>query len=121
MLKYNPFNKEFSQKLRSNQTDAEKLLWNKLRKKQVNGFLFTRQKPIGNYIVDFYCHRLKLVIEVDGDLHYLTEKDKLKDRVRDKYFKSIGIIVYRVNNIEVYKNLKETIQGIWNITEKLKE
>ena len=119
MLKYNPTNKKFSQKLRANQTDAERILWNKIRKRQIKGYLFTRQKPIGKYIVDFYCHKLKLVIEVDGDLHYLTENDRIKDKKRDRYLKDLGITVYRVNNIDVYKNLKEVVQGIWNSVVKL--
>ncbi len=120
MLKYNPANKQFSQKLRANQTDAEKILWNKIRKRQIKGYLFTRQKPIGKYLVDFYCHKLKLVIEVDGDLHYLTEDDLVKDMQRDQYLENLGIIVYRVNNIDVYKNLEEVIQGIWDSVVKLK-
>ncbi len=119
MLKYNPANKQFSQKLRANQTNAERLLWNKLRRKQIKGYLFTRQKPIGKYIVDFYCHKLKLVIEIDGDLHYLTENDRIKDKKRDQYLKDLGIIVYRINNIDVYKNLKEVVQGIWNLVIKI--
>ncbi len=119
MLKYNPANKQFSQKLRANQTDTERILWSKLRRKQIKGYLFTRQKPVGRYIVDFYCHKLKLVIEVDGDLHYLTEKNKIKDRERDQYLNNLGITVYRINNIDVYKNLKEVMQGIWNLVRKL--
>ena len=119
MLKYNPANKQFSQKLRANQTDTERILWSKLRRKQIKGYLFTRQKPIGRYIVDFYCHKLKLVIEVDGDLHYLTEKNKIKDRERDQCLNNLGITVYRINNIDVYKNLKEVMQGIWNLVRKL--
>ncbi len=119
MLKYNPANRQLSQKLRVNQTDAERLPWSKLRRKQIKGYLFTRQKPIGKYIVDFYCHKLKLAIEVDGDLHYLTEKSKIKDRERDQYLKNLGITVYRINNIDVYKNLKEVMQGIWNLVVKL--
>jgi len=119
MLKYNPNNKEFSQKLRVSQTNTEKILWNKLRRKQLKGYLFTRQKPIGKYIVDFYCHKLKLVIEVDGDLHYLTKKDIIKDKIRDKYLKDLDLEIYRINNIDIYKNLKEVIQGIYNLVEKL--
>ena len=119
MLKYNPNNKQFAQRLRTEQTDAEKLLWNKIRKKQIKGYLFSRQKPIGNYIADFYCHKLKIVIEVDGDLHYLTEEDRIKDKLRDEYFKKLGITVYRITNIEIYKHLDEVVQGIWNLVEKL--
>jgi very-short-patch-repair endonuclease len=55
--------------LRKDETQAEKILWAKLRNNQLKGYKFRRQHPIGLYIVDFYCHQLKLVIEIDGDYH----------------------------------------------------
>lgn len=63
---YSPILKRNSRLLRNNQTKEEQLLWFHLRKKNVHGYLFSRQKPIGNYIVDFVCFKLKLIIEVDG-------------------------------------------------------
>jgi very-short-patch-repair endonuclease len=66
MLFYNTKLKKYSQELRKNMTDAERLLWSKLRRKQVKNFQFYRQRIIGNYIVDFYCPSSKLIIEVDG-------------------------------------------------------
>jgi very-short-patch-repair endonuclease len=73
MLPYNNKLKPFSRSLRSNMTDAERLLWSKIRWKQFKGVQFYRQKIIGNYIADFYCPKLKLVIEVDGGQHYSAE------------------------------------------------
>jgi very-short-patch-repair endonuclease len=66
MLNYNKTLKEFSRNLRHNMTDAERLLWSKIRGKQLKGYQFYRQKPIGNYIVDFYCPKANIVIELDG-------------------------------------------------------
>ena len=60
--------------LRNNMTRAEKILWSRIREKKINGHKFRRQQPIFDYIVDFYCNDLKLIIEVDGEIHSLPEK-----------------------------------------------
>ncbi len=112
MLKYNPKLKFLARKLRKNQTEAEKILWHKIRKKQVNNFKFYRQKIIGNYIVDFYCPSIKLVIEIDGDLHY-TDDSKRYDKIREQYLKNLGLKIYRVNNIDIYKNLEGVLDGLY--------
>ena len=78
MLFYNTKLKKYSQELRKNMTDAERLLWSRLRRKQLNNFQFYRQRIIGDYIVDFYCPRSKLIIEVDGGQHYQDEGAKEK-------------------------------------------
>jgi very-short-patch-repair endonuclease len=70
-------------------TDAEKLLWSKLRRKQVRNFQFYRQRIIEDDIVDFYCPSSKLVIEVDGGQHYENEGDR-RDKVRDDHMKNLG-------------------------------
>lgn len=93
-------------------TDAEKLLWSKIRGKQLKGFQFYRQKIVGSYIADFYCSKSKLVIEVDGGQHYSTE-GKEKDRMRDNYMKRAGITVLRFSDREVLKNLEEVLEEIW--------
>ncbi len=112
MLKYNPKLKFLARKLRKNQTEAEKILWHKIRKKQINNLSFYRQKIIGNYIVDFYCPNIKLVIEIDGDLHY-TDDSKKYDKVRERYLKNLGLRIYRVNNIDIYKNLEGVLDGLY--------
>jgi very-short-patch-repair endonuclease len=79
MLFYDKKLKGLSQHLRVNMTDAENRLWSKLRRKQLRGHQFYRQKIIGKYIVDFYCPKANLVIELDGGQHY-SERGKAKDR-----------------------------------------
>ena len=93
-------------------TDAEKLLWSKIRRKQLKGFQFYRQKIIGNYIADFYCPTLKLVIEVDGGQHY-SDKGREIDRIRDNYMRGAGITVIRFSDRDVLKNLEAVLEGIW--------
>ncbi|MBU4348506.1 endonuclease domain-containing protein [Patescibacteria group bacterium] len=83
-LSYNKNLKKLSRQLRANFTDAEKLLWSKIRKKQIKNYQFFRQKPIGNYIVDFYCDKAKLVIEIDGGQHY-EDKNMRDDKIREVF------------------------------------
>jgi very-short-patch-repair endonuclease len=63
-----------ARELRSNMTKAEIILWSRLRSKKVEGYKFRRQEPIFDYIVDFYCHELKLIIEVDGEIHFFPKQ-----------------------------------------------
>ncbi len=81
--------KQLSQKLRSNQTDAERKLWQRINRDQLLGFRFNRQKPLLNYIVDFYCLKAKLVIELNGSQHYEPEHQE-KDALRDAQLNSLG-------------------------------
>ena len=69
MIYYNKNLKAFSRKLRNNSTLSEVLLWSELKGRKILGYRFTRQKPLGKYIADFYCFELKLVIEIDGESH----------------------------------------------------
>ena len=92
-------------------TDAERYLWTKIRMKQLKGYQFYRQKPIGDYIVDFFCPRAKLVIEVDGSQHYSDETTEY-DRIRDEYMRSLGLRVLRFTNTEVMKNIEVVIESI---------
>ena len=112
MLSYNKNLKQYSRTLRRNMTDVEKLLWSRLKGKQLKGFQFNRQKPIGNYIVDFYCLPAKLVIEVDGGQHY-TSDGKEKDRVRDDYMAQNGLSVLRFSDRDVFENLDGVVETIY--------
>ena len=94
MLSYDKELKALSQYLRKNMTDAENMLWLKLRRKQLKGHQFYRQKIIGKYIVDFYCPKANLVIELDGGQHY-SETGRAKDRTRDDSLTEMGIKVLR--------------------------
>ena len=84
--------------------DAERALWAKLRRKQLLGLQFYRQKTLGSYIVDFYCAAARLVVEVDGGQHYQTEGAAI-DAARDCYLKSLGLDVLRFSNLEVLQNM----------------
>lgn len=92
-------------------TDAERALWRQIRKKELKGCQFYRQKNIGNYIVDFYCPAAKLIIELDGDQHYLEEGIK-KDKIRDAYLAHLGFTVLRFSDRDVLKNMEGVIEKI---------
>jgi len=93
-------------------TEAERLLWEKIRGKQLKGHQFYRQKIIGNYIVDFHCAKAKLIIELDGGQHYSAE-GKAKDRARDGYMKDTGLRVLRFSDKEVFENTQGVLERIW--------
>ena len=102
---------EYARKLRKNATKEENLLWyDFLRKYPIR---FYRQRIIGNYIADFYCHRAKLVIEIDGCQHY-EEQAINYDNNRTQYFESLGLSVLRFANGDVRKNFRT----VCNIIEK---
>jgi cyclase len=101
---------ERAKELRNQETMAEKLLWRELSNKQL-GVKFRRQHPIYQYIVDFYCHELKMVIEVDGLIH--LEDDIIeKDKLREQQLHSLDLIVIRFTNDEIFQNLKDVIERL---------
>ena len=93
-------------------TDAERLLWSKVRLKQLNGYQFYRQRIIGNYIVDFYCPKAKLVIEIDGGQHYSAEGIK-RDKLRDDFMGKHGLQVLRFSDRDVFENLTGVVERIY--------
>ena len=97
--------------LRNNMTRAEIIFWSRLREKKINGYKFRRQQPIFNFIVDFYCPELKLIIEVDGEIHSLNEKSKY-DQKRDNILKINGYHIIRLTNLEIETELDSTINKI---------
>lgn len=109
---YNPGLKGVSQALRKNMTDAERLVWSKIRRKQLKGLQVYRQRIIGNYIADFYCPRAKLVIEIDGGQHY-TEPGLKKDMARDLWMESQGLKVLRFSDREVFSNIDGVLEKIF--------
>ncbi|MCC7203429.1 MAG: DUF559 domain-containing protein [Nitrospirae bacterium] len=113
MQTYKKHLKVYSRELRKNMTETEKLLWSNIRLKQLKGIQFYRQKPLGSFIVDFYCPMANLVIELDGGQHY-SEAYKAKDDQRDKYLRKIGLRVLRFSDREVFENLSEVIEKIWS-------
>ena len=79
----------------------------------MKGFQFYRQKPIGRFVVDFYCPKAKLVIELDGGQHY-SQAVAAQDQSRDRYMESIGLRVLRFSDKEVLENLNSVLEEIWN-------
>ena len=111
MLPYNENLKQLARQLRENMTDAERQLWAKIRMKQLKGYQFYRQKPIGDYIVDFFCPRAKLVIEVDGSHHLVGEMIEY-DRIRDEYLSSLGLRILRFTNTDVTTRIEGVVESI---------
>jgi very-short-patch-repair endonuclease len=104
------YNKKLTNFARANRRSgnlSEALLWNELKQSKL-GFRFTKQKPIGNYIADFYCAEKNLVIEVDGGTH--DEKFEY-DTARDEYMKSIGIHILRISDIDVKQDMSNVL--VW--------
>ena len=119
MIPYNKSLKELSKGLRGNPTEAEQCLWARLRLKHL-GYMFCRQKPIGDYIVDFYCHKARLVVEVDGGQHF-TGDTTSNDRVRDEYMRSLGLTVLRFSNSDVLNNTDSVTETIYGVLGKMRE
>ncbi len=102
---------QLAKTLRRNLTPAEFILWEGLRHREPGGPIFRRQYPFGPYILDFYCVKAKLAVEVDGLTHD-HEIQASKDERRDAWLKAQGVEVYRVPAHEVFHNLGETEEGI---------
>lgn len=117
MQPYNKVLKSPSRELRSNMTDAEQILWQKLRGKQILGVQFHRQKPILNFIVDFYCPKAKLIIECDGSQHY-TEDGLFADRQRDEALNQLGLRVLRFSNFQIIDELEAVCEFIYQVIEE---
>ena len=97
-----------ARRLRVNQTDAETVLWNRIRNRQIDGYKFARQVPIGAYICDFVCREKRIVIEVDGGQH----AESATDAVRDRYLIAEGYRVLRFWNNDVLGNLEGVLATI---------
>jgi very-short-patch-repair endonuclease len=110
-LDYKKSRKEFSRYLRNNSTLSEVLLWNELKAAKMLGYKFNRQKPLGNYIVDFYCKKLSLVIEVDGSSH-ASEEAFIKDAKRQKILEEMGLKFIRVDDSDVKFNISNVLLTI---------
>ena len=112
---YNPKLKALSRELRKKGTLSEVLLWNTLKGKKIKGYQFIRQKPIGDYIVDFFCSKLKLVIEIDG----ISHNDKSEsDQIRQQKLESLGLSILRFYEWDVKKDMRAVLQVIENWIEE---
>lgn len=95
--------------LRDSMPAAEIVLWSRLKNSQLKGLKFRRQHSIGKYVVDFYCPKHKLAIEIDGQSH---EKSEKQDERRQKFIEFFGIKVLRFTNYDIYKNTNEVLEFI---------
>jgi very-short-patch-repair endonuclease len=109
---------EFAKQLRLKETEAEKLLWTYLSKNQIEGIRFRRQHSIKYFIADFYCHKVKLVIEVDGGIHLDKEQYKY-DRDRDIELREYGLTILHFTNDMVLNNTNTVISMIKQTTRNL--
>ncbi|MBI5131158.1 MAG: endonuclease domain-containing protein [Rhodopseudomonas palustris] len=106
-----PGQRRHARELRKKSTDAERLMWSALRDKQLNGFSFKRQVPIGPFIADFACHAKKLVVEVDGGQHY-SDGGERADAARTAAIEARGFRVVRFSNHDVMSNRDGVLQSI---------
>ena len=102
MINNLPEMKPFRRKLRKNMTAAEVALWLMIKNKQLDGERFLRQYSIGHFVVDFYCPKHKLAVELDGEVHF-TEEAAAYDAKRTAYLNSVGVQVVRFENFEVFQ------------------
>ncbi len=117
-----PYRKDLkllARKLRKNSTLAEVLLWVEIKNKQIEGYQFHRQVPMLDYIVDFYCHELMLVIEIDGDSHYHDDAPA-KDKIRQERIEQYGVTFLRFDDIDVKQNMAQVLCTIidWIVEHK---
>ncbi len=115
--KVNPAKKERAKEFRRNPTSAERILWFYLRSRKMAGYKFRRQQVIAGFIVDFYCHELGLIIEVDGGIHHAR---KVYDAERDRIIQSRGLTVIRITNDNIQNELYPTLLYLRETCIKLK-
>jgi len=109
IIPYNPKLKPLARQLRKRMTLSEVLLWNRLKRRQMMDYDFDRQRPLDEFIVDFYCKDLMLAIEIDGASHL----DKTKaDRERQARLESLGVRFLRFSDLDVKKNMESVLQTI---------
>ncbi|MEQ9266613.1 MAG: endonuclease domain-containing protein [Balneolaceae bacterium] len=107
IIPYNPQLRVYARELRNNSTLSEILLWKEIKNRKL-GVQFHRQVPMYKYIADFFCHEIKLAIEIDGSSHN-NPRQKEKDRMRDYNLKQFGVRVIRIEDIDVKRNLNSVI------------
>ena len=116
---YEPQLETTARTLRKNMTDSELKLWSRIRRKQMHGLQFYRQRAVGDYIVDFYCPQAQLVLEVDGS-QYINKRRMISDQYRDSYLKQQGVTVLRFDNLQVLNQLDAVIEKIyWAIASRI--
>ena len=102
---------DFAKALRKNQTPTESMLWHKLRDRQLLGLKFRRQRPITGYIVDFYCPEKQLIIEIDGEIHYV-EDHPVRDKKRQMALEAQGLTMLRFTTQDILENMDGVLEAI---------
>ena len=106
---------QHARSMRRQPTTAEQVLWQRLRRSQLGNYKFRRQQPLGQYIVDFYCHQTRLIIEIDGDVHAHQET---YDAERTAWLEANGYRVVRFSNMDVVKNTDGVLQMILTLCDE---
>jgi len=109
---------KLARELRKNETEAEKILWPRINKNQVLGFRFRRQHPINKFIADFFCVELKLVIEIDGSVHDITEYHE-HDLGRTEVFNDFNITVIRFTNDQILNEIDNSVEQLEKMIKNL--
>jgi very-short-patch-repair endonuclease len=116
-IHYHPQLKQLSRNLRNQSTLSEVLMWDESKGKKIRDYQFMPQKPVGQFFADFYCSKLNLVIEIDGESHE-TQHQQLKDHLKDEYLNSLGISVLRYDDHDVKTDLSGVMEHLIGWIEK---
>ena len=100
-----------AKELRGNMTSAERILWSKINSGKLQGFRFKPQHPIDRFIVDFYCHKARLVIEIDGEVHN-EEDQKERDQGRSAELEDFRLTILRFSNQDILENTEDVLKSI---------
>ncbi len=114
MRPYSHYLTDLARQLRRRSTEAEEILWRRLRRHQLNGLHFARQHRFGRYIVDFYCGELKLVIEVEGRIHEKADQREYDD-ARFSDLSSRGLRILRIKNEDVLEDVEKVLQKVLDL------
>jgi very-short-patch-repair endonuclease len=110
-IPYQPLLRSLATELRKRQTRAEALFWQEVRNRNCLGYKFYRQRILLNYIVDFYCRELKLVIEIDGGIHS-REQNHIYDKIRSADLESYGLTLLRYSNEQILSDLSKVLEDL---------
>ena len=110
---------DFARQMRKEPTEAERRMWYELRNRRLGGWKFRRQFPIAGYILDFYCHELRLSVELDGSQHYDAAETEAYDERRSVVLRSLGITIVRLTNSEFLRETQACVRGLVAIASDL--
>jgi len=108
----------FVKKLRVNETPTERILWQKLRDRRFCNIKFRRQHRIGPYIVDFYCSQHRLIIEIDGSVHFKDQHTIDRDKLRQLFLETKGFFILRFTTRDIQQSLHLVLEAIYTYTHR---